>query len=91
MKHARKDYDRIQDPHNWIPDDEPVFLIRGQDAVAPDILDQYASTLNIRFGAFPGVEEIVEAVKQHANEMRIWQKNVKVKIPDIPHEPGDPI
>lgn len=31
MKHARPDYDRIQDPASLIPEDEPVFLIRGQD------------------------------------------------------------
>lgn len=33
MKHARKDYNRIQDPAGLIPDNEPVFLVRGQDKV----------------------------------------------------------
>lgn len=27
MLHARKDYMRIQDPENKIPQDEPVFLL----------------------------------------------------------------
>lgn len=31
MKHAREDYNRIQDPAGLIPDGEPVFLIRGKD------------------------------------------------------------
>ena len=34
MKHARSDYDRIQDPDGKIPANEPVFLIRGQDVCA---------------------------------------------------------
>jgi hypothetical protein len=34
MIHARADYNRIQDPANKIPQDEPVFLLRGQDKVA---------------------------------------------------------
>lgn len=34
MKHARPDYDRIQDPAGIIPEDEPVFLLRGQDRYA---------------------------------------------------------
>ena len=29
MKHARDDYNRIQDPAGKIPEDEPVFLLRG--------------------------------------------------------------
>jgi len=34
MKHARPDYDRIQDPAGLIPKYEPVFLLRGQDKLA---------------------------------------------------------
>lgn len=30
MLHAREDYNRFQDPEGLIPDDEPVFLLRGQ-------------------------------------------------------------
>jgi len=38
MKHAREDYNRIQDPDEKIPDNEPVFLLRGQDVLAPNLL-----------------------------------------------------
>ncbi len=31
MKHARPDYDRIQDPAGRIPADDPVLLFRAQD------------------------------------------------------------
>lgn len=34
MIHARDDYNRIQDPAGKIPADEPVFLLRAQDALA---------------------------------------------------------
>lgn len=30
MIHARPDYNRIQDPENKIPEDEPVFLLRAK-------------------------------------------------------------
>lgn len=42
MKHARDDYNqRIQDSADLIPEDEPVFLFRAQDALAPAALDEY--------------------------------------------------
>lgn len=42
MKHAREDYDRIQDPDNKIPEDEPVFLLRAQDKTAPAVVAYWA-------------------------------------------------
>lgn len=33
MRHAREDYNRIQDPAGKIHEDEPVFLMRAQDAL----------------------------------------------------------
>ena len=36
-------YDRIQDPAGLIPADEPVFLLRGQDAYAPSTLRHWAA------------------------------------------------
>jgi hypothetical protein len=43
MRHARADYDRIQDPSGKIPEDEPVFLIRAQDATAAEVIRYWAS------------------------------------------------
>ena len=42
MKHAREDYDRIQDPWNKIPKDEPVFLLRAQDITAAQVVRMWA-------------------------------------------------
>ena len=46
MRFTRDDYNRrIVDTEHRIPDDEPVFLLRGQDALAPDTLRFYAKLL----------------------------------------------
>lgn len=76
MKHAREDYNRIQDPDNKIPADEPVFLLRGQDAIAPLALRLYALKCLLS-----GVDEdIVIATLQQAKRMNEWPKK---KLPDM--------
>ena len=47
MKHAREDYNRIQDPAGKIPENEPVFLLRGQDKFAPATLEFWGTCLAI--------------------------------------------
>ena len=83
MKHARKDYDRIQDPEGKIPDDEPVFLLRGQDICAPSAVLCWAAFAE-HAGANP---EIVQAAKDQAKAMIRWQTNIRhgaAKVPDMP-------
>lgn len=80
MKHARKDYNRIQDPEDRIPVDEPVFLIRGQDVTAPAVL-RYWEMQARQHGADKGICET--ALKQ-ADLMVRWQKERRMKIPDMP-------
>lgn len=80
MKHARADYNRFQDPENKIPQDEPVFLIRGQDLVAPKVLRFYAA-----HAAGVGADnKLVLAVLNHATAMEHWQREVTSKTPDMP-------
>lgn len=82
MKHAREDYDRrIQDAEGLIPQDEPVFLLRAQDAI---------SVLTVRFwaetAAAMGVSPvIVEQVRQHIRRFEDWRLLNGVKLPDAPH------
>lgn len=53
MKHARADYnERIQDSANLIPEDEPVFLFRAQDALAPVALDEYARVVEAELAEY---------------------------------------
>lgn len=66
MKHARPDYDRIQDPANKIPETEPVFLIRGQDKTAADV---------VRYWAFLNREGDPKAVRlalDHVARIEAW-------------------
>lgn len=77
MIHGRKDYQRIQDPDELIPEDEPVFLIRAQDVTAPEVLEHYAYRAGL-----VGVEE--DAVREHAELMRKWQRDHGAKVPDVP-------
>ncbi len=79
MRHARDDYDRIQDPAGLIPEDEPVFLLRGQDVVAPAIVEKWAMVA-ADLGAS---KEIVTAALQQASRMRAWQMQHGHKVPDM--------
>ena len=85
MKHAREDYNRIQDPAGLIPDDEPVFLLRGQDFLACMAVRYYAY-LCATFQA----PEVAAKARVHAEHMAAWPKK---KIPDLlqdtpPVDPG---
>lgn len=84
MIHARKDYDRIQDPSGLIPEDEPVMLFRGQDVLAPVLLAKYADLLR-QHSAAP---EMIAAVLSQEQLMRKWQLNRKCKLPDMPADAG---
>lgn len=81
MKHAREDYNvRIQDSANLIPDDEPVFVIRGQDTAAPGTVEAWASLAEAQ-GASP---IIVAMARKHAEAMRAWQEEHGSHVPDLP-------
>ncbi|OGM08859.1 hypothetical protein A2Z67_02520 [Candidatus Woesebacteria bacterium RBG_13_36_22] len=80
MKHAREDYNRIQDPAGLIPDDEPVFLLRGQDILAPDLLRTWAIQLLAKGGS--GI--MAEMVMKWSKKMTEWQEKHKAKLPDLP-------
>ena len=80
MKHARADYNRIQDPAGLIPEDEPVFLLRAQDTIAPSVVEVWALAAH-KVGASP---EIVDCAYKQAQKMRQWQEEHKAKVPDLP-------
>lgn len=84
MKHARKDYDRIQDPAGLIPEDEPVFLLRGQDVFAPKLLRYWANMLDTSKG---GDHYMAAMVRDHADLMDKWQDKKRIKLPDLPQLP----
>ena len=70
MLHARKDYNRIQDPENKIPEDEPVFLLRAQDRISDVVVLFWAET-NDKFG---GDKELSQMAREQAAKMSLWPK-----------------
>jgi hypothetical protein len=82
LKHAREDYQRIQDPAHLIPEDEPVFLLRGQDKVAPAAVGFWAFMAS-KEGA---KKDIIDAALKQSDAMFDWQKKHNIKVPDLPGE-----
>ena len=80
MRHARSDYNRIQDPAGLIPEDEPVFLLRAQDVTAPAVVEYWVMKAR-EAGA---LKNIIEAAKEQVEAMRKWQREHGIKIPDMP-------
>lgn len=80
MKHARSDYNRIQDPDNLIPEDEPVFLIRGKDRAGPGAIEAWANIAE----AIGADIKIITTARCQAQLMRDYQSSVENKIPDMP-------
>lgn len=70
MKHARPDYNRIQDPANKIPTDEPVFLIRGQDRFGWVVVALYAIIVYL----LGQDKELTRMALKQAVEMAAWKK-----------------
>ena len=79
MIHARDDYNRIQDPENLIPADEPVFLLRGQDKFAAEVVRYWADLV----ADATGDTELFEVAYTHADRMDDWPTK---KIPDLKGE-----
>ena len=80
MKHAREDYQRIQDPAGLIPEDEPVFLLRGQDLAAPAAVMMWAYLNKV----FLGDDRLTKLAEEQAEAMRDWQAKEKSKPADLP-------
>ena len=80
MIHAREDYQRIQDPECLIPADEPVFLLRAQDACAAVAVDAWANAAELSGAS----REIVASARKQAERMRLWPKH---QTPDMPNDP----
>lgn len=81
MKHARPDYNRIQDPAGLIPEDEPVFLFRAQDRFAADAIYGYLIRIEIALKEGEIAPEFVQATIDHLAQFINWP--VK-KTPDLP-------
>lgn len=84
MKHARPDYDLIQDPRGKIPKDEPVFLLRGQDPKAQACMRLWCE-LAAKDGSDPRLTTLVQ---NHIALVDEWQRKIRVKPSDLPNDPN---
>ena len=80
MKHARPDYDHIQDPYGRIPADEPVFILRAQDDLAVDLVRTWANLNEARGGD----HRMTQSARAHADLMEAWPKKKRADLPDSP-------
>lgn len=79
MRHARDDYNRIQDPEGKIGEDEPVFLVRAQDMAAPFAVRAWAE-FNELAGGDPDLSSLA---RRHADLMQDWQTEHGSKLADL--------
>ncbi len=79
MKHARGDYNRIQDPEGKIGEDEPVFLLRAKDTFAPAVVKMWAELVQAS-----GDQDLADHVFAWAWQMEEWQVLNDSKVPDSP-------
>lgn len=93
MLHARRDYDRIQDPalhdssllsagSSPIWEDEPVFLVRAKDAAFCDTVMAWMQS-HLDAGGDPALHRAVAA---HLERAVAWQQKHGTKLADAPHE-----
>lgn len=68
-------------------DDEPIFVLRAQDELAPDIVDEWATRVNMCYAMAPpsvraSIELKIQEARDLADAMRAWQKAHGSKVPD---------
>lgn len=69
MIQTRQDGQHLQELRGGIPDDEPVFLLRGSDVAAPDAIREWAR-VNCALGGDPRASRFALGV---ADAMEAWQ------------------
>lgn len=87
MIHARKDYQRIQDPANKIPEHEPVFLLRGQDMLAPATMAFWV----LQYRMKGGDPEVIKMVEGHIAAVLDFQSHNGNKLADVPNLTDHPV
>lgn len=61
-----------------IPPDEPIFILRAQDLIAPEIVRFYAKTVRIRKGLDKD-DPMIKGIMGFADRMEQWEYK---KMPD---------
>lgn len=77
LRRALNDLDAL-----GFPPDEPLFLLRGQDELAPDTVRAYIDLIEQSLGAFGGIAKqtkVIEHLYEFAALMEAWEPR---KLPD---------
>lgn len=91
MIHARKDYNRIQDPEGKIEKDEPVFLIRAKDRLfVPTVLCYTVLCYIANFLTGRIHWQVPYSLLVHCTKAIRWQHmiNKDIRLPDMPFDPN---
>ena len=86
MIHARKDYNRIQDPENKIGKYEPVFIVRAQDKHMISAMNGWAISMLNEASITNNIEQVKMAnivLKFIDEEVVPWQQENGCKTPDM--------
>jgi hypothetical protein len=79
-------YGRITAEFKAIPEEEPVFLLRGKDVLAPATIEMYANMLRAaaqgNFVAGARLRQQAEEVSNIAAAMIAWQSEHGSRLPD---------
>ena len=85
MLHARKDYNRIQDPEGKFGKDEPVFLVRAQDVLSVKAMEAWAEAAHFE-GLLKNdarLQEMAAMVYEHIAKTIRWQNENGCRMPDL--------
>lgn len=98
MKHARDDYNRMQDPaladpsllgpgSTPIGEDEPVCLFRCQDVHFIPVLRAYRQMVNTGGGDHDKAMTVIRSIDAHIVRAEAWTDSHPQKLPDLPEVP----
>jgi hypothetical protein len=76
---GRRDYNLIGTEDDPIPQNEPVFILRAQDALALPIMLMYAVLAETQLSD----PRLAAKVREHADLFRVWPTRKK---PDLPQK-----
>jgi hypothetical protein len=84
VRHGRFDYDeRIQDAARIIPEEEPVFLLRGQDPAAAAAVRAWCAVA----ADLETDPAVIDRARAWADRMEQWADSHPVTRPTVPADP----
>lgn len=83
VKTGRPEYDVALAATGLFEENEPIFILRPGDMVAPNIVRNWA---HMAWANGADRNGIVQTALDHADAMEAWQKEHGRKVPDLPQK-----